>query len=201
MADKSIFIGSNTQANSHSETNQIVIGDSALGNGSNTVTLGNDSITDTYLKGDVTATGSVTATDGIFSGNVDITGTSTFNSLTKHFDTTNGTYTTFESSGSASKPILTIQGYNSLGILDEADVRVVGKIKADDITSTGNINSDLNLSGATIRTSTSYTYATVLIGTIAHITDASTISYRADAAGGGSDFALVVYNGTKWIYH
>jgi hypothetical protein len=60
------------------------------------------------------------------------------------------------------------------------------------------------VSGATIRPKTSYTYATLpsaLIGDIAHITDASTISYRADAAGGGSDFALVVYNGTKWIYH
>jgi hypothetical protein len=49
----SIFIGNSTRAAADSQTNQIVIGDTAIGNGSNTVTLGNDSITDTYLKGDV----------------------------------------------------------------------------------------------------------------------------------------------------
>tara|TARA_R110002167_G_scaffold139401_3_gene326968 strand:+ start:371 stop:1501 length:1131 start_codon:yes stop_codon:yes gene_type:complete len=49
----SIFIGKETRANTDGQTNQIVIGDSAIGKGSNTVTLGNDSITDTFLKGDV----------------------------------------------------------------------------------------------------------------------------------------------------
>jgi hypothetical protein len=53
----SIFIGRDTRAAADSQTNQIVIGDTAIGNGSNTVTLGNDSITDTYLKGDVTVGG------------------------------------------------------------------------------------------------------------------------------------------------
>jgi hypothetical protein len=73
-----------------------------------------------------------------------------------------------------------------------------------DLDVTGEVTATTTVSGANIRTSTSYTYATLptaTIGTIAHITDASTISYRADAVGGGSDFALVVYNGTKWIYH
>ena len=54
-SENSIFIGSNTRANANSETNQIVIGGDAIGNGSNTVTLGNDSIVKTILKGTITA--------------------------------------------------------------------------------------------------------------------------------------------------
>ncbi|MGK0447034.1 MAG: hypothetical protein ACJA2M_000805 [Polaribacter sp.] len=72
------------------------------------------------------------------------------------------------------------------------------------ITTTNEITATTTVSGANIRTSTSYTFATLPagpIGLIAHITDASTISYRADAAGGGSAYALVTYDGTKWIYH
>jgi hypothetical protein len=38
-------------------------------------------------------------------------------------------------------------------------------------------------------------------GWIRSITDASTVTYRATASGGGSNFATVVYNGTLWIYN
>ena len=65
IGSRNIFIGADTKsALSGSTLNEIVIGDGATGNGSNTVTLGNDSITDTYLKGDVTITGNVLA-DGV----------------------------------------------------------------------------------------------------------------------------------------
>jgi len=53
ISDNSVFIGYNTKSNLSNETNQIVIGCEANGNGSNTVTLGNDSIIKTYLKGKV----------------------------------------------------------------------------------------------------------------------------------------------------
>lgn len=53
ISDNSVFIGSNSRAQLSSQTNQIVIGYDAYGNGSNTVTLGNDSIIKTYLKGSV----------------------------------------------------------------------------------------------------------------------------------------------------
>ncbi|MCI5056881.1 MAG: hypothetical protein MRY83_12275 [Flavobacteriales bacterium] len=52
-ASQSIFIGSNSKANANGESNQIVIGYEAEGNGSNSVTLGNNSITKTILKGSV----------------------------------------------------------------------------------------------------------------------------------------------------
>jgi hypothetical protein len=49
----SVFVGSSTKALANGQTNQIVIGHNATGIGSNTVTLGNDSIVTTALKGDV----------------------------------------------------------------------------------------------------------------------------------------------------
>ncbi|MCF7820660.1 MAG: hypothetical protein K9M44_04305, partial [Candidatus Pacebacteria bacterium] len=49
-----VFIGGETKANADGETNQIVIGYNATGNGSNSVTIGNNSVTKTILKGVVT---------------------------------------------------------------------------------------------------------------------------------------------------
>jgi hypothetical protein len=51
VSDNSIFIGFDARANSNSQTNQIVIGHTAIGAGSNTATLGNTSIVDTILRG------------------------------------------------------------------------------------------------------------------------------------------------------
>lgn len=53
VSTNSIFIGRGTKANANNETNQIVIGFNAVGNGSNTITLGNSDITKTILKGKV----------------------------------------------------------------------------------------------------------------------------------------------------
>lgn len=50
-SNTSIYLGANTKAKADGDTNEIVIGYSTTGNGSNTVTLGNDSITETHLKG------------------------------------------------------------------------------------------------------------------------------------------------------
>ena len=49
----SLFLGYNTKASANNVTNEIVIGGNATGNGNNSVTLGNDSITKTILKGNV----------------------------------------------------------------------------------------------------------------------------------------------------
>jgi hypothetical protein len=49
----SVFIGNQTKPAGNGETNQIVIGDVAVGAGSNTVTLGNTLITTTRLRGAV----------------------------------------------------------------------------------------------------------------------------------------------------
>lgn len=49
----SIYIGFNTKAAANGETNQTVIGHNATGNGSNTVTIGNSSVTNNYFSGNV----------------------------------------------------------------------------------------------------------------------------------------------------
>ena len=52
-SNSSIFIGRDTRPSLYNNTNEIVIGTTAIGNGSDSVTLGNDSITKTILKGNV----------------------------------------------------------------------------------------------------------------------------------------------------
>lgn len=49
----SVFMGAETKADADGQTNQIVIGYNVTGNGSNTVTIGNSSITDNYFSGTV----------------------------------------------------------------------------------------------------------------------------------------------------
>lgn len=61
----SLFIGRATRANANGETNQIVIGDSAVGIGSNSVTLGGSSITKTKLQGQVIIGSFASAPTGI----------------------------------------------------------------------------------------------------------------------------------------
>jgi hypothetical protein len=53
VTSNSVFLGYNTKALAISQTNQIVIGDTAVGLGSNTAILGNSSITKTQLQGNV----------------------------------------------------------------------------------------------------------------------------------------------------
>ena len=55
-SNTSIYIGKNTRPLADGGVNEIVIGDRVTGHGSNTVVIGNDSITKTTLKGDVTVT-------------------------------------------------------------------------------------------------------------------------------------------------
>jgi hypothetical protein len=52
-ATNSVFIGRDSKANADGQTNQIVIGQNAVGNGSNTVTIGNTSITANYFTGSI----------------------------------------------------------------------------------------------------------------------------------------------------
>ena len=64
--ENSVFLGYSTRSLTNNDTNQIVIGYLALGKGSNTVQLGNTSITNTYLQGAVTVNNAFTlpTTDG-----------------------------------------------------------------------------------------------------------------------------------------
>lgn len=50
----SVYIGAEVRASANGNTNEIIIGYNTVGNGSNTVTLGNSSITDNFFTGNLT---------------------------------------------------------------------------------------------------------------------------------------------------
>jgi hypothetical protein len=79
-ASNGVFIGRDTKAKVDAGTNEIVIGYNAIGNGSNTVTIGNSSITNNYFNGAMTLNGALSGTSATFSGTLGVTGAATFSS-------------------------------------------------------------------------------------------------------------------------
>jgi len=63
IVNNSVFLGLDTRPLGNSQNNQIVIGHTAIGAGSNTVTLGNTAITNTILRGAVSFAQFTTATE------------------------------------------------------------------------------------------------------------------------------------------
>jgi hypothetical protein len=153
---ESIFIGAETRAKADGETNQIVMGKDAIGNGSNTVTLGGAAITGTYLKGnvqgagsltfasieptalttgnvpyksagalvdspistdgtDVTLSGSVSATDGLFSGTGTFGGITTVNNRLNVSKSLGANFISFFQNNSTSGHGLLIQAGGTVG--------------------------------------------------------------------------------------
>ena len=97
----STYIGANTRSYEYNSVNEVVIGASAVGYGSNTVTLGNDLITKTILKGNI---GIGTATP---SNNLHIVGSLTLNDGTQQA----GYYLTTDANGNSSwGPVIGITG-------------------------------------------------------------------------------------------
>jgi hypothetical protein len=62
--DTGTFIGGLSRASADGNTNEVVIGYNTIGNGSNTVTIGNSSATDTFLAGNVTPSVGYKSSDG-----------------------------------------------------------------------------------------------------------------------------------------
>ena len=74
ITSNSVFLGTNTKALADSQTNQIVIGDSAVGLGSNTAILGNSSITKTRLQGGIEINASDTTITRVSAGKIAVEG-------------------------------------------------------------------------------------------------------------------------------
>jgi hypothetical protein len=70
ITNNSVFLGGGTRAQDNNQTNQIVIGHNAIGNGSNTVTLGNTSIIKTILRGTLNAANLPTSATGLVAGDI-----------------------------------------------------------------------------------------------------------------------------------
>jgi hypothetical protein len=105
----SLFLGANTKALANGQSNQIVIGYNATGNGSNTVTLGDDNIVKTLLKGNV-GIGYSTGTE-IDNNKLAVNGSGYFNgslsATTATFSTVANTYSATKLLGLASDNKLT----------------------------------------------------------------------------------------------
>ncbi|MCF6276979.1 MAG: hypothetical protein L3J07_04005 [Candidatus Magasanikbacteria bacterium] len=99
--NNSLYLGYNTKALADGGTNEIVIGYDATGNGSNSVTLGNDNITDTFLKGNVGIGTTSTLTNEL---NVEASGGAAISI---------GTKGSAGSTASPYEPTLNFRGYNN----------------------------------------------------------------------------------------
>ncbi|MCX6013507.1 MAG: hypothetical protein NTV30_08905 [Chloroflexi bacterium] len=76
-SNNSVYLGYDTRALANGDTNEIVIGSTAIGLGSNSVVLGNDSILNTLLKGNI-GIGTITPNSTLqVYGNLSLTGSST----------------------------------------------------------------------------------------------------------------------------
>jgi hypothetical protein len=65
VSNNSVYLGYNTKALADGDTNEIVIGADATGAGSNSATLGNTSVTQTVLRGNVTTNGTISGLKAI----------------------------------------------------------------------------------------------------------------------------------------
>jgi hypothetical protein len=88
-SSESVYIGNDTRSSANGNSNEIVIGHNAIGQGSNTVTLGNSSITKTFLRGNTMVN---TTTDN----NIDelqVNGSISGTGFKQNYVTKTGTYT------------------------------------------------------------------------------------------------------------
>lgn len=69
-SENSIYLGYQTRASSNGNSNEIVIGHQTTGAGSNSVTLGNTSITKTILRGTINAANLPTSATGLSAGDI-----------------------------------------------------------------------------------------------------------------------------------
>ena len=79
-----LYIGNNTKSSANGVNREVVIGPEAIGNGSNTVTIGGSSSTTTYMTPVIVLRSSTSAPTGIEGGMY-------YNSSTKHFYGYDGT--------------------------------------------------------------------------------------------------------------
>ena len=208
ITDNSVYLGGNTKALANNQTNQVVIGYDATGNGSNTVTIGNSSITDNYFNGNVRGTnfiGNGSQLTGLNATNI-TTGTladarlSTNVSLKNATETLTGvkSFSTYIDLSTATNGFVLGNKPNSNKIFYATTEKAFIFVESDN-TFAGVRASDLYLPPVNFASLPSG--AQLSAGLICTINDASSITYRGTASGGGSDFALVIYDGTNWIYH
>ena len=92
---RSVYIGASTKAAADGQTNQIVIGYNTTGNGPNTITLGNTSVTASYIRGNIIISAQKWLTVGVFTDAqrpaASVAGRVIYNSTDSNLNIDNGT--------------------------------------------------------------------------------------------------------------
>jgi len=210
LSNTSIYIGANVRAFADGDANEIIIGDSAIGAGSNTVTLGNTSITTTILRGNVGAgttspsckidilgngTGVVfrTQEENGYGCYVSVRNTFNFNYGDNANDTTFFNYHGYNDSTTRFRSIEIDDGKTNLIAFFDGPTRNVG-------IGTSTVPSLLTVAG--LINMKNYTVATLPAGTrgdIAYCTDLLAPGFLVAAVGGGAVVGPVFYNGANWV--
>lgn len=184
--ERSVLIGYNASPLNITSVNEIAVGHSVVGNGDNTATWGNTSITDHFFSGDLNLT----------AGQLNIGATTTTNTMLVIRPDAPDRGITVEESDSSFRAVR-ING-NATGGYIKVYGANVERINLEGLSGRIETLGPISPGGSTVA---SLPGSGNQAGEIRHVTDAAAITYRAVATGGGSDTALVMWDGTNWIYH
>ena len=135
--NNSMLLGYDTRPKLNNDSNEIVIGNSTVGNGSNTTTIGNASTTDTYIYGNLNVTGQIKLNNSVLS-----------KSANYAFQTTDNAnllvYT-----GSTSGQTITLPSAVTVGAGREITIKNIASVSVGINAAGGNLISDSTTTGAT----------------------------------------------------
>lgn len=130
ISNNSVFIGTDAKAEDNNQTNQVVIGYDATGNGSNSVTLGNDSITKTILKGNVGIGDTTPDAKLDVEGDVIVTGDMTVDGTTLVVDGTNNRVGIGTGTPGSALTVLTTTAFDGIVLRETDDGQDAVKLSA-----------------------------------------------------------------------
>jgi len=187
-ANSCIYIGTSARANADSMTNEIVVGASAVGNGSDTTTLGNSSTTGTFIPG-----GNLTLSNGNLilgtSGNgIDFSATSNAAGMTSELldDYEEGTWTPVYAPSAGSFATMTMDIVNATYTKIGRQVTVSGWVRTDSVDVTGG-SGTLRILGLPFAAATGNTHS------------GGAVLFAVNFAASGFPFAVYAIGGQSWL--
>lgn len=181
-ATQSVFIGSDTRSLADSQTNEIVIGYGGRGNGSNTATIGNASLTDIYTSANIIVYDAANDANPLTALGASAAERLTIQSV---YD-----------SGAQTLDYVEFKTYTASATADKGKYRfLVDETLVAEITDSGIVSSGITRTAG-------YTVAGLPAGTQgdrAFVTDATAPTFLGVLTGGGAVVTPVFHNGTAWV--
>ena len=135
--NNSLLLGYDTRPKLNNDSNEIVIGNSTVGNGSNTTTIGNTATTDTYIYGNLNITGQLKVNNSVLS-----------KSTTYTFQTSdNANLLVF--TGSTTGQTITLPSAVTVGAGREITIKNIASVSVSIASAGGTLISDSTTTGAT----------------------------------------------------